>query len=61
MPALVVVGTRDRANHAGARELAAGLPHARHVVVPEAGHLWCLSDPRGFAELVSDFVAGMRP
>jgi pimeloyl-ACP methyl ester carboxylesterase len=60
VPALVVVGARDRANHAGARELAAGLPHARHVVVPEAGHLWCLSEPRRFADLVGDFVSGVR-
>jgi 3-oxoadipate enol-lactonase len=57
LPALVVVGDRDRANHAGARELAAGLPHARHVVIPGAGHMWCLSDPQRFADLISEFVA----
>jgi len=56
VPALVVVGERDRANHAGTRELAAGLPRARHVTVPGAGHLWCLTDPERFAGLVTDFI-----
>jgi pimeloyl-ACP methyl ester carboxylesterase len=56
VPALVAVGARDRANHPGARELAAGLPHAEHVVVPDAGHLWCLSTPERFADLVAAFV-----
>jgi 3-oxoadipate enol-lactonase len=56
VPALVVVGEQDRANHSGARELAAGLPHARHVVVPDAGHLWCLTAPDRFAAMLTDFV-----
>ena len=57
VPALVAVGARDRANHAGARELVAGLPRARLVVIPDAGHLWCLSDPARFAKLVNESVA----
>jgi pimeloyl-ACP methyl ester carboxylesterase len=61
VPALVLVGGRDRANHPGARELAAGLPRSRHLVVPDVGHLWCLTAPERFAAIVGDFVESPGP
>jgi 3-oxoadipate enol-lactonase len=56
VPTLVLCGDRDRVNLPGARELAAGIPHAELRVVPGAGHLWNLEQPELFSTTVADFV-----
>jgi 3-oxoadipate enol-lactonase len=55
-PTLVLCGERDRANLAGARELAAGIAPAELRIVPDARHLWNLEHPDLFARTLSDFA-----
>lgn len=45
---LVVAGERDRASLASSHALAARLPNARLVVVPDAGHVVNLAQPASF-------------
>lgn len=55
-PALIVCGARDRANLAGSRQLAAGLPNARLQLVEGAGHQVNVERPAEFATLVRNFL-----
>jgi len=57
VPALVIVGTRDRLSLAPCRALAAALPRARLVEVEGAGHLVNLARPTEFNAAVADFLA----
>lgn len=61
VPALVVVGDRDRLSLVPCRETAAALPAARLVVVPDAGHVVNLQRPRAFNAAVEEFLAGLSP
>ena len=57
LPTLILVGEADVAdNQAQAGALEYAIPHARRVVVSDAGHLIYLEQPEPFAKLVADFV-----
>ena len=57
VPALVVVGSRDRVTHPKlARRIADGAPDATLVVIPDAGHQLMLERPAELASLLKDFA-----
>lgn len=56
VPALVIVGDRDRAFAGASRYLAAKIPDARLVVLADAGHAPNLDQPRMFDEAVETFL-----
>ena len=57
MPALVLVGEHDEATPpAMARELAAGLPDARFVMLPDCAHVPQLQAPETFTREVVAFL-----
>jgi pimeloyl-ACP methyl ester carboxylesterase len=56
-PALVISGELDFADFRdGAGTLASELPHAHHVVIPDAGHLVPLDQPERFRQLLFSFL-----
>lgn len=55
-PTLVVVGSKDRANHKAARELAAGIPNADFEIIPGAGHQWNTQIPKVFSSRLNNFL-----
>jgi len=56
VPTLVVVGEQDVLTPpAEAREMAAAIPGARLVTIPEAGHLTPMERPKAVAEALGDF------
>jgi pimeloyl-ACP methyl ester carboxylesterase len=58
VPALVAAGELDMPDFlTGAEAMAAGLPNARHQVIPGAGHLAPLETPDAFRELVLGFAS----
>lgn len=61
MPTLVLCGTRDRANLASARELAAAIPAAELRLVDGVGHLWSRSHPQLFTDVLLDFLERRPP
>ena len=56
VPALVIVGERDRGSAEPSRKLAAALPDARLVVVPGAGHVVNLQAPKEFNTALLEFL-----
>ncbi len=57
LPALVVTGGQDTTVPPQLQEeLAKGLPHARQVVFPEAGHGLIVEDPEGFNRVLVAFL-----
>jgi 3-oxoadipate enol-lactonase len=57
VPTLVVVGEEDTLTPPGeSRHIADGIPGARLVVLPRAGHLANLEAPAGFNEVLLDFL-----
>ena len=57
MPALVAAGEFDMPDfRVGAEQLTRQLCDARHVVIPEAGHLAPLEQPAAFRALLIDFL-----
>jgi proline iminopeptidase len=56
-PTLVLHGERDALPAAVALELSELLPHARHVLLPDAGHMPFWEAPERFFTLVDDFLA----
>jgi 3-oxoadipate enol-lactonase len=59
MPALVLVGERDKPDfRAIAERLARELPDAEYVVIPDAGHLPSLEQPEATVALVRRFLEG---
>jgi pimeloyl-ACP methyl ester carboxylesterase len=62
VPALVIVGELDVITPpADAEEMVAGLPDARLVVLPGAGHLTPIERPREVGEAVLDFLREVSP
>lgn len=61
VPALVLCGERDKANLAGARELAAGIAGAQLRIIPGARHLWNLQYPELFTRTLTDFIGTVTP
>jgi pimeloyl-ACP methyl ester carboxylesterase len=59
VPTLVVVGSRDRLSLDACRALAAALPAARLVEVPDAGHLVNLARPAEFNSALTGFLDGL--
>lgn len=57
MPTLVLCGERDRFNLKLSRQLAEVLPDARFEVVPGAGHVANLDNPKAFNRLLREFLA----
>lgn len=59
-PTLVLVGAEDQpAIHAIADRLCADIPHARKIVIPDAGHHPNLEQPGLFDQLLRQFVGGI--
>lgn len=56
MPVLVMNGAHDVSLAAG-RATAAGIPGARHVVIPDAGHACCIETPARFDPPFFAFLA----
>jgi 3-oxoadipate enol-lactonase len=57
MPALVLVGERDKPDfRAIAERLARELPDAEHAVIPDAGHLPSLEAPEATLGLIRSFL-----
>ena len=60
MPALVMHGAQDRiVPAANARRLADGIPAARLVVFPDAGHVYTTDAPDAANQEVLHFLAGV--
>lgn len=60
VPALVIVGARDRGSLEPSRKLAAALPDARLVIVRDAGHVVNLQAPEEFNAALREML-GARP
>jgi pimeloyl-ACP methyl ester carboxylesterase len=59
-PTLVIVGDADTPDAlANADTLAAGIPGARKVVLPNVAHMVPLETPEAFNRLVLDFLGGL--
>jgi len=58
-PALLIAGERDAVALGASRKLAALLPHARLVVVPDAGHVVNLERPAPFNAALREFLAAL--
>ena len=56
-PVLLVAGQRDAPSVAASQALAAALPRARLVVVPDAGHVVNLERPAAFNAALLGFLA----
>jgi pimeloyl-ACP methyl ester carboxylesterase len=57
-PTLVVVGAEDALTPPDrAAEIAAGIPHARQVVVPDCGHLSTLEQPEALTQALVEFLS----
>ena len=54
-PTLVLCGSRDIANLAPARELAATIPNAELRIVPRVGHPWNQQEPELFSRTIAEF------
>ncbi len=59
VPALVLVGERDRPFLAAADYMAGKIPGAEQVVVPGAGHASNVDQPEAFNRSVTEFLAGL--
>jgi pimeloyl-ACP methyl ester carboxylesterase len=59
VPTLVLVGAEDKPFLAGSDYMAAKIPGARKVVIPEAGHTANLDRPAEFNRAVLDFLAAI--
>lgn len=59
VPVLVLAGARDRAFLGSADYMAAKIPGARRVVIPDAGHVSNIDQPAAFNREVLDFLEGL--
>jgi pimeloyl-ACP methyl ester carboxylesterase len=58
-PALVLVGAEDTAFLRAAEVMAARLPRARHIVIPDAGHVTTLEAPDAVNQATLDFLRAL--
>ena len=58
-PTLVINGDYDGSMRAG-KETAAGIPGAKHVVIPKTGHACCIEDPATFDAAMIGFLKENR-
>lgn len=56
VPTLLIAGALDEKYRGLAHSMAASMPHARAVIVPEAGHAVHLERPDEFARAVGEFL-----
>jgi pimeloyl-ACP methyl ester carboxylesterase len=61
VPALVVVGEHDAAYLRSAQVMAARLPNAESVTIPDAGHMVNLEQPEAFDAAVLRFLTRVAP
>jgi len=61
LPTLILVGGHDRLSREPAEVLARSLRRARLVVVPNAGHIVNLADPRAFNTALGEVLDGLSP
>ena len=59
VPSLIVVGADDTPFLAAADYMAAKIPGARKVVIPNAGHAVNIDQPQAFIEAVEGFLEGL--
>ena len=59
VPTLVLVGSEDRHFLGAADYMAAKIPGAQKVVIPDAGHAANLDQPEAFNRAVSNFLASL--
>ena len=59
VPALVLVGEHDQPFLRAGEVMAAKLPRARHVVVPDAGHIVNIEQAERFDRELLEFVASL--
>ncbi len=57
VPTLVMVGEKDGAYLRAAEMMASRIPGARHVAVPDAGHIVNIEQAEAFNSIVSDFIS----
>lgn len=58
-PTLLLAGELDEKYVGVVREMAAAMPRARAVIVPDAGHAVHLEQPQRFLQTVTDFLSGL--
>jgi proline iminopeptidase len=58
VPVLILDGAHDIRPRSAVDSLERALPHVRRVVLPEAGHLPWVEDPKGFREAVAAALSG---
>ncbi|OAN47554.1 2-succinyl-6-hydroxy-2,4-cyclohexadiene-1-carboxylate synthase [Chloroflexus islandicus] len=56
-PTLLITGALDEKFCVIGAQMAALMPHARHVIVPDAGHAAQIEQPAMVGRLISDFLA----
>ncbi len=56
VPTLVLVGERDKRYHAATDYMAAKIPGAKKVIIPDAGHAANIDQPEAFNRAVMDFL-----
>ena len=59
VPTLVLVGADDQHFLAAADYMAAKIPGAQKIVIPNAGHAANLDQPEAFNRAVAAFLAGL--
>lgn len=59
VPALVLVGEHDQAFLRAGEVMAAKLPQARHVVIPDAGHIVNIEQAERFDRALLDFLRNL--
>jgi pimeloyl-ACP methyl ester carboxylesterase len=60
VPSLIVVGADDTPFLAASDYMAAKIPGARKVVIPDAGHAVNIDQPQAFIDAVEPFLASLR-
>jgi pimeloyl-ACP methyl ester carboxylesterase len=60
VPSLIVVGADDTPFLAASDYMAAKIPGARKVVIPNAGHAVNIDQPQAFIDAVEPFLASLR-
>ena len=61
VPALVLVGEHDTAYMRAGQVMAAKLPNAIHVVIPDAGHVVNIEQAEAFNRAVIEFLTSIPP
>jgi pimeloyl-ACP methyl ester carboxylesterase len=59
VPALALVGADDEPFHGATDYMAAKIPNAEKVVIPDAGHASNLHQPKAFNDAMASFLAGL--